>query len=93
MSKFQDFEGRKPRRGDLACFNSFEAVNSTWNIATVDSSGRNVYFSPMDYWILLDMPWHGRVDILHPTHGVLNVPITPRAIRLVTTASKENNNE
>jgi len=88
-----DCNGRKLNRGDLACFTGYDRDYAAWNVVAEDSSGKSVYFNASDYWIFLDNPWEGRVDILHPVHGVLNVPISSRGIRLVSTALEKDNNE
>lgn len=100
---FHDCSGRKLNRGDQACFDGYDHERDEWRVVAIarkqtQEQGvghhRNIYFSSKDPWIFLDNSHYGLVVILHPVHGMLDVPISSAAIVFILAASlKDNTNE
>lgn len=83
-------------RGDLANFDTFggKFLVVAYQLVCQDnsfvSSTPNVRFDSADFFILMDVPYDSRVDIFHPTHGMLAVPIHHNQMNLICPADEEN---
>ncbi len=79
-----DCNGKKLEPGDLACFAG--ETDYAWEVLA-RKGDEPVYFLSTDPWIFLDNPHEGFVIILHPIHGLLDVPINPVEMRFISSGS------
>lgn len=94
--KFANKLRRRWERGDLANFNTYNGkflvvayqLDCQDNGFVPFTSMPNVKFDSADFFILLDIPCDNRVDIFHPTHGVLAVPIHYSQMNLICPANE-----